>query len=77
MLKPSDLLPFGEKTNAVKTRSVFHKKELVTRFLSGEELMDGYDLELSVQAAIKSHCRNRGELSSRSFVNQVPTKVLL
>jgi len=38
--------------------------------------MDGYDLELSVQAAIKSHCKNRGELSSRSFVNQVPTKVL-
>jgi len=33
-------------------------------------------LELSVQAAIKSHCKNRGESSTRSFVNQVPTKVL-
>ena len=76
VLEASDLLPFGEKINAVKTRSVFHKEELVTRFLSGEELMDGYDLELSVQAAIKSHCKSRGESSTRSFVNQVPTKVL-
>ena len=32
VLKASDLLPFGEKTNAVKTRSAFHKEELVTRF---------------------------------------------
>jgi len=38
--------------------------------------MDGYDLELSVQAAIKSHCKNRGESSSQSFVNQVSTTVL-
>jgi len=43
-----DLLKFGEESSAVSTRSVFEKGKLVDRLLSSEELMDAYDLELTV-----------------------------
>ena len=39
---------------------MFEKGKSVSRLLSNEELMDAYDLELTVQSAIKSHCKTSG-----------------
>jgi hypothetical protein len=76
LLNGNDLLPFGEKTSAVRAKSVFEKGKLVSRLISSEELMDAYDLELTVQASLNSHCKTSGKALTRSFVNSVPTKVL-
>ena len=76
ILSEGDLLKFGEEASAVSTRSVFERGDLVTRLLSREELMDAYDLELTVQASLKSHCKVVGKSGSKSFVKAVPTKVL-
>jgi len=70
------LLKFGEESSAVSTPSVFEKGKLVDRLLSSEELMDAYDLELTVQASLKRHCKRAGKSPSRSFVKAVPTKIL-
>jgi len=61
LLKGNDLLLFGEKSGAVRAKSVFEKGKLVSRLLSNEELMDAYDLELTVQSAIKLHCKTSGK----------------
>jgi len=71
-----DLLNFKEESSAVSTQSVFEKGKLVDRLLSSEELMDAHDLELTVQASLKGHCKSAGKSPSRSFVRAVPTKVL-
>ena len=55
---------------------MFERGKLVNQLLSNKELMDAYDLELTVQAAIKSHCKTSGNALTRSFVSSVPTKVL-
>ena len=75
-LEGKDLLPFGERLSGVKAKAVFERGKLVNRLLSNEELMDAYDLELTVQAAIKLHCKTSGNALTRSFVSSVPTKVL-
>ena len=76
ILTEGDLLKFGEEASAVSTRSVFERGNLVTRLLSRDELMDAYDLELTVQASLKGHCKIVGKSGSKSFVKAVPTKVL-
>ena len=76
ILTGSDLLLFGEKSSAVSTCSVFEKDKLVDCLLSSEELMDAYDLELTVQASLKGHCKSKGKSQSRSFVKAIPPKVL-
>jgi len=71
-----DLLKFGEESSAVSTRLVFEKGKLIDCLLRSEELMDAYDLELTVQASLKGHCKSAGKSPSRLFVRAVPTKVL-
>ena len=61
LLEGNDLLPFGEKSSAVRAKSVFEKGKSVSRLLSNEELMDAYDLQLTVQSAIKLHCKTSGK----------------
>jgi len=56
------LLSFGEKSSAVRAKSVFERGKLVSRLLSSKELMDAYVLELTVQAAIKFHCKTSGKV---------------
>ena len=75
-LTGNDLLHFGDKSRALKTRSVFENGKLVSRLLCSEELMDAYDLELTVQACLKGHCKSEGEAQTRVFLKAVPTKVL-
>ena len=70
------MLHFGDKSSAVTTRSAFEKDKLVNLLLSSEEFMDAYDLELTVQASLKGHCKIEGKPQSRAFVKAVPTKVL-
>ena len=70
------MLHLGEKSSAGSTRSVFEKDKWVDCLLSSEDLMDAYDLELTVQASLKGHCKSEGKSQSRSFVKAVPTKVL-
>ena len=67
-------LPWGESRFAVEAISVFHCNEKVTRWVTQNELMDAYDLELSVQKALKTLGKTTS--LSCSFVKQIPTKVL-
>ena len=60
----------------VKAPSVFHHGELVTRWLSTHELMDAYDIELTVQDALKDYWEKEKTKASLCFVSQVPVKVL-
>jgi len=53
---------------------VFHHDEKVTRLVTQNKLMDAYDLELSVQKALKTLGKTTS--LSCSFVKQIPTKVL-
>jgi len=74
VLSDISCLPWGESRLDVEAMSVFHRKEKVTRLVTQNELMDAYDLELSVQKALKTLGKTTS--LSCSFVKQIPTKVL-
>ena len=74
VLNDSFQLPWGESQVAVEATSVFYCNERVTRLVTQRKLMDAYDLELSVQRALKTLGRNTS--LSCSFVKQISTKVL-
>ena len=51
-------------------------KQECKRVLSDSELMDVYDVDVSVQKKLCALAKERGRLPSKTFVNQVPGKVL-
>ena len=58
-------------------KSVFSKGLKVVWLLTSAEWMDIYDIEVSVQRDILSHCKTHGNgKPSLSFINQIPVKVL-
>ena len=67
---------WGMKTPCVTTPSVFKKGNEVDRFMTITELMDAYDLELNTQSRLKDHWKRDKVVPSRSFVEQIPSKVL-
>ena len=48
LLRPNQLLPFGWKTPTVRCPSVFNKNADELRLMTVNELMDAYDLELTL-----------------------------
>ena len=83
-LKAANHIPFdvdervrwGLKQPCVTTPSVFNKGNKVDRFMSIEELMDAYDVELNVQSQLKEFWKREDTLPSRGFMEQIPSKVL-
>ena len=73
---PGSRIIWGDKFPSVITYSVFDKQKDVERMITEEELMDMYDIELGVQADLKAFWSANKLSSSRSYVKQVPTKVL-
>jgi hypothetical protein len=67
---------WNDKLPSVETYSVYTKDTLVWRLVTEEELLDIYDLELSVQSELKSFWAKTGSVSTRSYTDQVPVKVL-
>jgi hypothetical protein len=72
----NDLLPWGEKRILINAPSVFAKGDLVLRFLSNKELMNAYDLELTIQKELLDYASIQNVQPTLSFINQVPIKVL-
>ncbi len=69
------------KTGTAKVRvlapSVFHGSEgVVQRYLSAQELMDVYDVDVGVQDMLLNYSKTRNQKPLNTFVNQVPGKVL-
>ena len=76
VLSPLQRLVWQDKHPVVTAPSVFQKGELVTRCITEDELLDCYDIELSIQADLKKFWYKNKLRSSRSYVSQVPIKVL-
>ena len=76
LLKGNDKLPWNNGSVMVLAKSVFHKSNMIKRFLSYSELMDCYDVELSVQQSLKRFNKVKGARPTKSFVKQIPIKVL-
>ena len=76
VLNPLQRLSWRDKFPVVKAPSVFQKGNLVTRRITEDELLDCYDIELSIQAELKHYWRRHKLHSTRSYVQQVPIKVL-
>jgi hypothetical protein len=73
---PDDCVCWNDKLPSVETYSVYTKDIPVKRLITEDELLDIYDLELGVQAELKSYWNRSGMTSTRSYVDQVPVKVL-
>jgi hypothetical protein len=73
---PDSYICWKDKFPSVETYSVYTKDTPVQRLITEEELLDMYDLELGVQADLKSFWKRFGMTSTRSYVDQVPVKVL-
>jgi hypothetical protein len=67
---------WNDKIPRVLTHSVFTKDRLVERLVTDEEMLDCYDLELSVQSELKRFWKSTGVRPTRSYVEQIPVKVL-
>ena len=65
-----------DKNPSVCTYSVYKKDGLVERLVTEDELLDIYDLELSIQAELREFWKRTKARSTRSYVEQVPVKVL-
>jgi hypothetical protein len=76
VLKPEDLIPWNATKPIVLAKSVFHKNEKIKRYLSFSELMNCYDIELSVQESFHKLQKRRNVRPTKSFAKQVPVKVL-
>jgi hypothetical protein len=76
ILSTGNLLPFGKSNLLIQAPSVYTRGDLVTRFLSPKELMNAYDLELTIQKELSSFWKSENLKPSFSFVKQVPIKVL-
>jgi hypothetical protein len=76
VLNPKSRAAWKDKSPVVSTLSVFHKSGPVTRHVSEEELMDIYDIELNTQQALLKYWKESGSRSTRSYSQQIPTKVL-
>ena len=73
---PDERTKWKLKMPSVITFSVFDKTGPVHRLITIEELLDIYDMELMVQAELKNFWKDQGVKPTRSFVDQVPIKVL-
>ena len=76
ILKPNQRAVWNDKFPSVNTFSVFDKEAPVNRLITIEELLDVYDFELSVQSELKKYWASSKTKPTRSFVNQIPIKVL-
>ena len=75
-LTPESRVIWGDKHPHVLTSSVFHKNESITRLLTEEELMDVYDIELITQQELLRYWKGKKLVSTRSYTQQIPAKVL-
>jgi hypothetical protein len=73
---PDSRVRWNDKFPQVCTYSVFTKDTLVQRLVTDEELLDIYDLELSIQSELKRFWNHNNVTPTRSFVEQIPIKVL-
>jgi len=71
-----DLVPAGRKRVKVLSPSVFTQDDLVLRDLLPGELMDAYDVEVTVQDALKEASRIHSAPLSLAFVLEAPGKLL-
>jgi len=71
-----DLVPAGRKRLKVLSPSVFTQDDLVLRDMLPCELMDAYDVEVTVQDALKEASRIHNVPLSLSFVLEAPGKLL-
>ena len=74
--QPDQRVRWKMKFPIVETFSVFDKLGPVTRLVSIDELLDIYDIELLIQGQLKSYWSSNNVKPTRSFVDQVPIKVL-
>jgi len=71
-----DLVPAGRKRLKVLSPSVFTQDDLVLRDMLPCELMDAYDVEVTVQDALKEASRIHSVPLSLAFVLEAPGKLL-
>ena len=76
VLKPESRAKWKDKFPAVSTPSVFDCMSSVVRLLTEEEVMDAYDVELNTQQELKEYWKVSKSKSTRSYTQQIPTKVL-
>ena len=68
-------MPTGRSEIKVLAPSIFHAKaDLVKRCLSGQELMDVYDVDVCVQTNYLSLAKSHNQEPLTTFVRQVPGK---
>ena len=75
-LTPESRAIWKDDNPNVLTPSVFHKMSPITRLLTEDELMDIYDIELNTQNELKQHWKSERAVSTRSYTQQIPVKVL-
>jgi hypothetical protein len=73
---PSNRVDWGDSFPRVLTYSVFDKNAPVTRLITIDELLDIYDMELHTQAELHRFWSQQSVKPTRSFVRQIPIKVL-
>ena len=71
-----DRIIWGDNNPIVEASSVFEKGNTVLRCLTEDELMDSYDLEISIQSDLKRFWKENKLFSSRAYVRQLPIKLL-
>ena len=76
-LSGDSLVATGISKVQVLAPSVYHGAEgVVQRFLSSQELMDVYDVDVGVQDKLLKYAKSRNQEPLNTFVKQVPGKVL-
>ena len=75
-LTPNKRVIWGAKHSTVCTYSVFDKSGPVVRFITLDELLDIYDIELLTQGELKRFWKRNDIKPTRAFVEQIPVKVL-
>ena len=70
------LIPFGEAKVKVQVPSVFSHGELIERSLTIKELMEAYDMELSLQSQLIGLWEKEDCSPLFAFTRQVPLKCL-
>ena len=76
-LTGASLVKTGQSHVNVLSASVFHPPgRLVGRKLTPREIMDVYDVDVSVQKKLCAYAKSRARAPSNTFVSQVPGKVL-
>jgi hypothetical protein len=75
-LTPNNRVAWGSKYPTVKTFLVFEKSGPVLRFITIDELLDIYDIELLTHGELKRFWKVYKIKPTKVFVDQIPVKVL-